>query len=127
MWTLLLFGCPGPSDSASDSPSPDSALSCEVEAPDAGVLDIEGVAACGQPIFEAYCGGCHGDDGRGTTGAESGPDLSGHVPAHTDEELAYVLLAGQGDMPASGLSNDRNAHVLAWLRATFGDYDGQGH
>lgn len=115
-------------DPTHSDPPVDSELSCEVEDPEAPALEIEGIAACGQPTFVTYCGGCHGDDGRGREGqTESGPDLSEHVPAHTDAELLVTLIAGQGEMPASGLSNDKLAHVLAWLREEFGEYDGEGH
>ena len=120
------LACTTTADAPVDS-FPEDSAPCEVADPDASVLDIEGVPGCGGPTFEVYCGGCHGDDGRGTGGSESGPDLAEHIPAHTNEELVYILLAGQGEMPPSGLSNADNAHVLAWLRATFGAYDGQGH
>ncbi len=125
---IWLLACTSSSPDPDDSPTLDSELSCEVDDPEASVLEIQGQAPCGRPIFETYCGGCHGDDGRGREGqTETGPDLSEHVSSHTDEELVFTIVAGQGDMPASGLPNDKVAHVLAWLRAEFGDYDGQGH
>ena len=48
-------------------------------------------------------------------------------PAHTDAELLLVMIAGQDDMPPQGLGPQENADVLAWMRVTFGDYDGHGH
>jgi mono/diheme cytochrome c family protein len=88
--------------------------------PDAPAAEIEGVPSCGQPIFETYCGGCHGDDGRGRQGdTESGPDLAERVPDLSHQALFDVLEQGAEDMPASGLSAARQAHVAAWLRAEF--------
>lgn len=126
IWSLL-FACTGqPSETA--APADSEAVSCDVDDPDAPTLEITGVPACGERTFGTYCAGCHGPDARGkTSGTEVGPDLSEHVPAHTDGELLFVLLQGQGDMPASGLANDQHAHILAWLRDSFGEYDGQGH
>lgn len=121
---LLLLACTTTPEF--DSTIVDSAP-CDAADSDASLLDIEGLAPCGEPIFKTACGTCHGDDGRGADGPEAGPDLAEHVAAHTDEEIAYVLLVGQGDMPAPGLSNAENAHVLAWLRERFGDYNGEGH
>ena len=50
-----------------------------------------------------------------------------HVPNHTDEELIFVLLAGSGDMEPIDIDNHSAAHVLSWLRAEYGDYNGEGH
>lgn len=114
----LWLGCTTAVDSA--VPHDSEPVSCDVANPDAPAPDIEGVPACGQPIFETYCGGCHGDDGRGREAdTEYGPDLAERVPGLSHQELFQVLEQGGEEMPASGLSAARQAHVAAWLRATF--------
>jgi mono/diheme cytochrome c family protein len=94
------------------------------DVPEQTPLDLEADADCGAEVWATHCAGCHGAEGMG---GDDGPPLDEHVPAHTDEELAFVIIAGAGDMPALGLGNQEVADSLAWLRARFGDYDGVGH
>ena len=132
---LVLLACAdkGANDSAANGGADEPAGgddTAEVECgpandPDVlSALDIEGDPTCGEPIYMLHCAGCHGTDGGG---AEPGPAIGDHVVSHTDEELLFVLLVGQDEMPAQGLGNRENAHVLAWLRDTFGEYNGTGH
>ena len=128
---LIACGDGGEGDTATQGARGDDTATAEDEgcgpATDPGTLsplDIDGDPACGEPIFQMRCAGCHGTDGQG---ADPGPAIGEHVVAHTDEELLFVLLVGQDDMPPQGLGNRENAHVLAWLRATFGAYNGTGH
>lgn len=112
-----------PHDGAGDTGAVDDPCG-PADVPDATPLDLAGDAACGDAIWQARCAGCHGGDGLGGDG---GPTLDEHVPAHTDEELVFVIVAGTDEMPVLGLGNQEVAHSLAWLRDRFGDYDGVGH
>gem|GEM_PF-683022 len=120
----LLLGCSG--GTVADSSPTDTGPACVYDGSDQGAspFDLPGVAACGAALFADACAACHGVDG---SGSESGPGLGGHVPYHTDLEILTILLVGQGDMPAQGLSPQQHADLLAWLRATFGAYTGEGH
>ena len=133
LFCVILLACgdkepsPGDSGDAHDGPT-DSGSSDEAcgppDLPDRTPLDLDGDPACGEEIWATHCSSCHGVDGLGGDG---GPPLDEHVPAHTDEELVFVIVAGTDDMPALGLGNQEVAHSLAWLRDRFGEYDGVGH
>jgi mono/diheme cytochrome c family protein len=91
-----------------------SAASDEVNA----VLDLTGDATAGADVFAGSCGAstCHAADGSGGDGV----DLREHVPEHSDEQLVELMIHGEGEMPATGLSAQETADVLAYLRETFG-------
>ncbi|HLT35206.1 MAG TPA: cytochrome c [Enhygromyxa sp.] len=82
------------------------------------VLDLVPDETAGAMVFSQTCGvsSCHGADGN----IGAAPDLSNRVPDHDSEELACLLLAGQGTMPSqSSLSDQQLADVLAYVEATF--------
>jgi mono/diheme cytochrome c family protein len=87
-----------------------------------------GDARHGEAIFQQYCQGCHGPDGRGGgkgfmphVGPLARKDYIEHLP---DEYLAEVIAEGgpvagkSGFMPAwkSTLSNQDIADVIAYIR-----------
>ncbi len=82
------------------------------------VLDLTGDATVGADVFAASCGAstCHAADGSGGEGV----DLREHVPEHTDAQLVEFMIHGVGEMPATGLTAQEEADVLAYLRETFG-------
>lgn len=84
----------------------------------AAVLDLTGDATEGAVVFGQSCGAstCHGADGSGGEGV----DLNEHIPEHTDAQLVELMINGEGEMPATGLSAQEEADVLAYLRETFG-------
>ena len=121
---LLACGADGSPDTAADSAG--TTASCVYDGSDEGAspFALDGDVACGEVLFVDLCSSCHGGDGLGT---DLGPDLSAHVPFHTDLEVVTVLLLGQGEMAAQGLSPQQHADLLGWLRETFGTYTGETH
>ncbi len=125
-WFLVLLAC-GAEGTTADTAAPgDTAPDCVYDGSDEGESPfvLDGSAWCGGEVFATACAGCHGDDGSGT---DLGADLSGHVPYHTDLEVLSVVINGQGEMPAQDTSPQQSADLLAWLRATFGEYTGETH
>ena len=101
---LLLLACTDAVDTA------DSVDPCVVE-DDSNVLEIEGSADCGEPIYDALCDTCHDDNDV---------DMAAWVPHHSDIELLLVMDTGADGMPPQQLDNASRAHVLAYLRARYG-------
>lgn len=74
----------------------------------ADILAATGDATNGAALFDADCRTCHGDTGQGG----SGPALQGNND--TDEELAEVILNGDGQMPSWASYSDQDiADVIA--------------
>lgn len=82
------------------------------------VLALTGDATAGADVFAGSCGQstCHAADGSGGEGV----DLREHIPEHTDAQLVELMIDGEGEMPATGLTAQEEADVLAYLRETFG-------
>src|ERR1700674_910095 len=94
------------------------------------VLFASSVAAAqtpdpGQQVYVTHCAGCHGTNGNG---GELGPDISGRVPARTDEELATLLHQGvpAAGMPAFASLADTEARDLIKFLRTIRPRDGSG-
>ncbi|MFZ9889994.1 MAG: c-type cytochrome, partial [Myxococcota bacterium] len=66
----------------------------------------------GAERYANVCGSCHGATGEGGTA----PSMTTVVPAHSDEQLAHIMLYGVGEMPATNLSTQEVADVLGYLR-----------
>lgn len=124
--TLVLVGCPSTEGPSGEEPAPTwESLGCAADdGGESGVLLYEGDVECGAVAYADTCVPCHGPEGEGT---DDGPALGEHVSAHTDLELALILSQGTGDMEDPEIANDAAAHVLAWMRHHFGEYDGEGH
>lgn len=115
-----LLACePDPIDSAV---ADDSSVSdpCAVADPDANAFEIEGLPECGEPLYRTHCESCHGPSGEGTS---AGPPMTEMMPMHPDEQILFVVIAGSGDMPGFELEQAELAHLLAYLRESFGEYD----
>jgi mono/diheme cytochrome c family protein len=127
MFLALVLACSGP-DSVDTAPGDTAdpivdACAYDMDT-DTTPLLLEGNVDCGAMIFERDCAGCHGPTGEGT---DQGPALEEHIQGHSDIELLAVVVVGAGDMPPSGLPPQGSADVLAWLRATFGEYTDTTH
>ena len=85
------------------------------------VLSLEGDTTAGAAVWET-CAACHGENGEGGVG----PPMTEHAPHHPDEELVGFMIYGTGDMAPVGLEDQEMADLLAYLRATFGAYEGDG-
>lgn len=126
---VFASACAGSSDTGNGDTTAadgtgDSGLSASACA-DAEVDGLRGDAGCGAELFADHCATCHGDGGEGTT---EGPAIGDHVVAHTDAELVWMLTAGIGDdMPPSAAGPAGHPHLVSHLRATFGEYNGEGH
>jgi len=93
--------------------------------PVSDVLALHGEPGAGAAVYSDNCISCHAVDGSGG----SGPSLIDGIPRHSDEQIVGLVLDGVGDeMPsfAGSLEDQDIADLLAWLRDTFGDYDGDG-
>lgn len=74
----------------------------------------------GENVYLSLCGtsACHGPNGD--DGASNAGDLPSAVPSLSDEEIAIVVVEGQGSMPPqSQLDEQTVADVIAYLNATF--------
>lgn len=87
---------------------------------DAGV-DVDPALARGTAVFRRYCAHCHGARGAGTG---DGPDLRVRVPTVDDPAVMRLLRVGGVRMPAIPIDDGQRSDVLAYLRATFGEYTG---
>jgi mono/diheme cytochrome c family protein len=74
-------------------------------------------------LFKAKCAMCHGPDGKGQTAvgkADKVPDFtSTDVQKQSDEELAAIIAAGKGKMPAYGksLKPEQINGLVAYIRS----------
>jgi len=96
------------------TPSPDEQATIDE------VLALTGDVEAGATVYSDNCASCHAADGSGGTG----PSLIEEVPETSDEEIVDIVLFGREAMPDLGLENQEVADVLAYLRDTFGEYQG---
>ena len=80
-------------------------------------------AKAGQEIYQTKCRSCHGPDGQGKEALEKlfQVDMkalgSENVQDQTDEQLAKVVTAGYGKMPAvKGVSDSDVSDIIAFVR-----------
>jgi mono/diheme cytochrome c family protein len=74
----------------------------------------------GESVYTSLCGtsSCHGPNGD--DGAANAGDLPNVVPTLSDEDIAIVIVDGQGAMPPqSQLDEQTIADVIAYLNQTF--------
>jgi cytochrome c6 len=77
----------------------------------------------GAALYKTRCAACHGADGKGDTAvgkADKIRDLSSaDVQQQSDADLATVITAGKGKMPASGksLKSDQVKDLVAYIRS----------
>jgi cytochrome c550 len=74
-------------------------------------VDIEDPIAAGQEIAGQSCIGCHGNDLSGSMG----PALTSLEGTYTQEEIAGIIVNGQGSMPATGLGEAEADAVAQYL------------
>lgn len=91
------------------------------DAPTDAGADVDPVQARGAAVFRRYCAQCHGARGAGTG---DGPDLRVEVPTVDDAEVLRLIRDGGRRMPAVPIDDGQRSDVLAYLRATFGEYTG---
>ena len=96
-------------DKASDSGNPEA--SCSGEGID------------GETLYADHCASCHEAPNR------TGPNLANMMGHHDDDFILQTINDGWDDMPAfeGTLSCDEQHAVLDYLRATYGEYTGEGH
>ncbi len=80
-----------------------------------------GDAARGEGLFATSCAGCHGERG---VGGGIGPTLAG-VP-RDGKEIAAVIAAGRGAMPANLVGGPDAADVVAYVMSIGGGDRGSG-
>ncbi len=87
-----------------------------------------GDAVAGADVYASTCESCHGADGK--LGVEVGgtpaADLTFETGDLGDDELARVILEGEGTMPAQALDDTETADCIAYMRATFTGTDTGG-
>ncbi len=86
------------------------------------ILALTGESASGEALFAVNCASCHGAEGEG----DIGPAMDEHVTHHDDAYLLTTILDGADGMTAFAtlLEPQQHADLLAYLRATWGEYDG---
>jgi len=87
-----------------------------------------GDAVAGADVYAASCESCHGADGKlgVQVGGVAAADLVFETGDLTDDELARVILDGEGTMPAQSLDDTETADCIAYMRATFTGSDTGG-
>jgi cytochrome c551 len=80
-------------------------------------LELTGVSADGSDVFANNCAGCHGADGDSGSAA----NLSEKVPELSDNDIAWTVADGKGNMPAINIDDQAIADVITFLRDTHGN------
>ena len=77
----------------------------------------------GEALYSNACQACHMGNGAGATGAGRYPSLVKNPKLETETEALYVILHGQGAMPAVGrlMSDEQVAAVVTYIRTHFGN------
>lgn len=80
-------------------------------------------AKAGEELYQTKCRSCHGPDGQGKEALEKLFQVemkalgSKEVQDQTDEQLAKVVTAGYGKMPAvNGVSDSDVSDIIAFVR-----------
>ena len=82
-----------------------------------GVTALSGDATRGAQRYQERCASCHGATGEG---GGPYPALTQHFAAHTNLELATVILNGEGEMVGIPSMADQDvADVIAHGRSVF--------
>lgn len=88
--------------------------------------DLTGIASEGQPLYEQFCGFCHGDSGQGyladNANALSNPNF---LATATDEFMRIAIIEGRPGTPMSpwGVANEgplddlQVNHIVAYIRS----------
>ena len=84
------------------------------------ILALTGDATAGATVYADNCASCHGTDATGG----SGPAIAGMGET---EEMAEVILEGEGDMTAfDGVISDQDiADVIAYVQSLYGSPEGR--
>lgn len=77
------------------------------------VLALSGTASSGAAVYTRACANCHDADGNGTS-----QPMSTLVPAEDEQGLAQVV-AGGNHVPASAVTDQEAADLIAYLRQTW--------
>ncbi len=80
----------------------------------AAVLDLEGLASQGAPLYAENCSTCHGED---ASGLDRGPDLRNFTAAGEPRYVEQVLYGTGYSMPGfrQTLADQEIADIVAWL------------
>ena len=132
MFFLLLWACQDKtdvsfdftSDGAEPTQEPANSPTAEPETCDypaetehTPAIELDGRVICGENIYMSLCAGCHGAAGEG--GGSAGPPLANNISAHRAEDLIYVVLNGEGNMPGFALHGQEVADVVSYMMETF--------
>lgn len=110
-WLALTAGTDAGEERLEAVPVPDAAAAL---APTPDGVFPPGDAARGARAWTASCSGCHGEEGRG---GPVGPNLVDRPILWRAGEFAAIVRRGSPAMPATALSNQEIAGLLAHLRA----------
>ena len=87
------------------------------------VLAVPSHAQDTATLFKTKCAACHGADGKGETPMGKANKLrdlgSADVQKQSDDELATIITAGKGKMPAYGksLKPEQVKELVAYIRS----------
>ena len=73
----------------------------------------------GERLYQMHCSVCHGVGGAGSS---IGPDILEDVAEESVEDLVEVMLEGEDDMPAIGVTSQEALAIATWLKHVFADF-----
>jgi mono/diheme cytochrome c family protein len=79
-------------------------------------VDDDDEPLSGEELYAMHCASCHGATAEGT---DDGPGLGHEVERHSDSDLVRVILDGDDDMPAIGVTEDEAQRIVDYLRELF--------
>ena len=80
----------------------------------------------GEELYQSFCSGCHMPDGAGAEGAGVYPALANNPNLEYAAYPAYIVINGQGGMPALGsfLDDEQMVGLITYLQTNLGnDYE----
>jgi enamine deaminase RidA (YjgF/YER057c/UK114 family) len=84
------------------------------------------VTTDGEQIYQTFCAGCHMPNGEGAEGAGVYPALANNPNLEFSSYATYLVINGQGGMPALGqhLDNEQIVNLMTYLQTNLGnDYE----
>jgi mono/diheme cytochrome c family protein len=111
---LTLVACPSTggetAETAAETGTPDSGGDTDTAPP---------VPLTGAELYDEFCVGCHGADGRGVQ--NRGPGITSKIDEMSDQQIIDVILngAGRNEMPAIPVTEEEAQRIVDYMRESF--------
>ncbi|UWQ96779.1 c-type cytochrome [Rhodobacteraceae bacterium M385] len=81
------------------------------------------VSTDGEQIYQTFCAGCHMPGGEGAVGAGTYPALADNPNLEFSSYATYLVINGQGGMPALGslLDDEQIVNLMTYLQTNLGN------